>query len=346
MRTKIIFPLLILPLMFFACFSGGEDINEQDTNDILVTTASVELRTINNVLSFSGILMPIGDAKLGSQLTSEVKKIHVKEGDFVKRGKVLASLSKANLDQAKAQFTAIENEWLRVQSLFESGSVTRSAYDQAKAQYDATKAGLAMAEENTIIKAPFDGEILDIAAKEGQIFSPMMPGPTGTPYLIHLVADKVLKMEITVSDKEINRIKEGQKVVFSTDAIDSNLTGYVYSVTKAANHISGSFSAILYLENTVGVVPSGIFSNAEIITQSSDSALVVLQDAIVSDSILFKIENGKAKLVKTDLGITNGKYVQVFSTNGISLGKGDSVIVEGNIGMQDNRRVKVARHLK
>ncbi len=345
MNRWLVITVILIVVFLTGCGGGGEKGADTDNLEILVNTESVHRTQIDRILKFSGILMPTGDAKLGTQLTSEVKNIYVKEGDIVPKGKTLATLSRANLDQASAQFEAVEAEWERIETLFDKGSVTRSQYDQAKAQYEATKAALTMAEDNTIIKAPFKGEILDVSAKEGQIFSPMMATQAGAPYIIHLVDDHLLKMEITVPDKQIALIKEGQRVRFHTDAIDSTLWGFVYSVTRAADHISGAFSATLHLENPEGIVPSGIYATAEVITETADSALVVPQDAMTGDSLLFKVEGKKARLVKARIGISNESHVQVFPTNGVALQDGDSVIVEGNIGMQDGKPVRIGRHI-
>ncbi|MFP4460188.1 MAG: efflux RND transporter periplasmic adaptor subunit [Candidatus Zixiibacteriota bacterium] len=335
---KKVFSMILIMVFIFACDQDTGEKEIENQGKVFVQAEEISLQRISSTLDFSGILEPVQSARLSTQLSAQVSSIEVEEGDKVRQGQVLARMSAANLDQAKAQLSAIESEWERVKTLYDAGSVSKAAYDRAKSQYDATMAAFDMAKDNTIIKAPFSGEILDIGAKEDEIFSPMMAGAAGATYVVHVINNDTLKMEIKIPDRHIAKIEKDGRVFFTSDATEDTLEGFIFQVNKSADPKSGAFSATLYLPNQEQNIPSGVYAKAHIIIANNDSALVVDQSAIIGDSLVFKVISGKSKAVKIHTGIQTNQRAQIISDN---IKPGDTIITHGNVGLKNDIEVRI-----
>jgi RND family efflux transporter MFP subunit len=111
-----------------------------------------------------------------SNVSGRVEKVNVEEGSRVKAGEVLVEIDhripQAQYDRAKARADLAVRELSRLQRLTSQGSATPQALDQAKAAEAAAQAELKLAEvalENTSLKSPFDGVVIQKNAEVGNL---------------------------------------------------------------------------------------------------------------------------------------------------------------------------------
>ena len=136
----------------------------------LVATEKVEKRDIIEIVSASGKIQPEVEVKISPDVSGEIVELHVKEGDRVKKGQLLAKIlpdiyqsyldranaalnsSKANLENAKSRLLQSKSQlektrltFERNQKLYEEKLISasdwesvRSAYEVAKAEVDAS----------------------------------------------------------------------------------------------------------------------------------------------------------------------------------------------------------------
>lgn len=111
-----------------------------------------------------------------SNVGGRIEKVNVEEGSRVKAGDVLVEIDhripQANFDRAKAKADLARRELLRMQRLSSEGSATTQALDQAQAAAANAEAELKLAEvalENTFLKSPFDGVVVQKPAEVGNL---------------------------------------------------------------------------------------------------------------------------------------------------------------------------------
>jgi len=101
--------LLIAALVPLAYFKG-----KKKPKGIEILTEEVKKRTLNETVSGSGRIFPEKEIKISSDVSGEIVKLYVLEGDSVVAGQVLAKIDpeayestvergKASLNNAKAQ---------------------------------------------------------------------------------------------------------------------------------------------------------------------------------------------------------------------------------------------------
>lgn len=200
---------------------------------------------------------------LAAKVGGFVKAVHIKEGDLVKAGDVLAEIDDRdftnNLTKTRGELTSVEarsrdNEqnYKRIQSLFSKGVVSRQQFDastasylETKAKHDAVAAQVSQAEldlENTKIVAPRDGFIAKKSVEVGQLASPGMA-------LIGFVANDERWITANFKETEIEDIRLGAPVYIDVDAVSGQTFKGKVSAISAA---TGATFTLLPPDNATG----------------------------------------------------------------------------------------------
>src|SRR6202050_457096 len=147
-------------------------------NLVTVQTGKVEKENLASVVSASGEVKPKTYVNIGANAFGKIIKLHVKEGDHVKKGQLLGQLenvqssadvnatrasvqaaetdavasdaalntSLADLNRAKSDAEHAKLDWDRAQGLYNAALIAKQDYDVKKAAWDSAEAGLAQAE--------------------------------------------------------------------------------------------------------------------------------------------------------------------------------------------------------
>lgn len=194
----------------------------------------VERKNIDLTVAAKGRVEALEEIDLAPKTLGRLREVDVKEGDFVKKGDIIAVLEndeiRAQVEQAKANLLGVEaklkeakRNLVRFNSLFRRGIISRSELESAQTKYDLTlsqikrsKADLKYAQallENTYIRAPFSGEIIRRFLDPGETITLEKLLPIVT---IADVSKTIVRAEIDETD--IRKIKIGQSAIVTADA--------------------------------------------------------------------------------------------------------------------------------
>lgn len=105
--------------------------------------------------------------------------INAREGDRVKKGDILVVLDhqivEAHMERAKAKADLAQHELHRISELVAQQGLPTKELDNAKANAEITQAELKLAKvalENSTIKSPIDGIVVQKVTEEGNIVEP------------------------------------------------------------------------------------------------------------------------------------------------------------------------------
>jgi HlyD family secretion protein len=151
---------------------------QSQKNVVTVQTGKVQKQNLASVVSASGEIKPKTYVNIGANAFGKIIKLHVKEGDRVKKGQLLAQLenvqssadvnatrasvqaaetdavaadaalktSLADLNRAKSDAVHAKLDWERAQGLYNAALIAKQDYDVRKAAWESADAGLAQAE--------------------------------------------------------------------------------------------------------------------------------------------------------------------------------------------------------
>jgi RND family efflux transporter MFP subunit len=221
------------------------------------------------------------------------------------------------------------------------------AYDAAAAQLEQARAGLNLvrhALDVSMMKAPFSGIIASKNAEVGDVINPMMSGfGGGASGVLTLMDYSRIKIVVAVSSEDIGPISKGQEAVLRVGSQPGReFRGSIRVVNLTADPLSKKFSVEVVIDNPDGSLRPGTFGNLVFEVRAHDHALVVPQAAVLENAYVFIAEGNKAVRRNVTLGLQNTTMVEIVD----GLAEGDTVVVEGNFGLEDGAALQVLEEVK
>lgn len=212
-----------------------------------VRAEAVSIGDIERTVTALASIKPKTFVDVGTQVSGQLRRVHVKIGDVVAQGQLLAEIdptvyqtrvlaNRAQIENLKAQLAQTEAQLVldrareeRSQQLLRTSATSRDAaeaasatvkitaakIDSLKAQIEQTEATLAGDVANlgyTKIYAPMAGTIVDQIAYEGQTLNASQTAP-----IIVRIADlDTMTVWAQVAEADIPRIRTGMPVYFTT----------------------------------------------------------------------------------------------------------------------------------
>ncbi len=219
-------------------------------------------------------------------------------------------LAKAQLEQLKAP----------------ARSQDMSLYEAQVRQAESNLESIHNQIENSIIRAPIAGIITRIEYKKGEQFSMTKPA-------IYMLSESKLEISVDISESDIIKIKKGDPVEISLDALssDQKLYGTVYDIDPAETVIQDvtyyktkiAFEIPNELEESI---KPGMTTNVIIKTKEKENVLLIPSRAIID-------KNGDGQFVRI---LENNIPKEVQIKTGIY---GDDGMVEIISGLQENDQI-------
>ncbi|MDP4110152.1 MAG: HlyD family efflux transporter periplasmic adaptor subunit, partial [Bacillota bacterium] len=203
-QKRIIFSIIALLFIVGAVFLVKYVLNKSENKDKEGQTAVVTRGRLESFVTGWGTVVPKEEKKLGEDLKGKITQIYVKAGDSVKAGDKIFTVDdteiRADLAKAKTALSDAEDS-------------LRSINDEIK---------------NLELKAPFDGKLIDLQAKNVESGQDITSGTAlGT-----FVDDSVLKLSLYFSYGFVDKIKPGMDASVSIPVSMSTVPGKVESVEK------------------------------------------------------------------------------------------------------------------
>jgi len=324
--------------------SGDEDPGAEGDEGVPGATARrVEVAVVEPSgalldLTLPGEVKGSRDATLGSALGGYVERVRVENGGEVREGQVLVQVDaqshRARAAQARVELEAAERERDRAERL--GDAIPAAQRDQAETRYAAARAAYqtaSIAVRRSVIRAPFDGVVADLDLEVGEVVAP------GTPVL-RLVKVDPIRVEVTVSDRDVVSLSEGMTADVSLDAEAGSFQGTIARINPAANLRTRAFTVELEVPNDERRLLPGMIATVQIHQEVDGAQLLIPQDFIVTrlEGLGVYVEDGGAarwrpvqlgRVVHDQVVLEGGVEagVRVVATGQRQLADGDPVIV-------------------
>ena len=210
-------------------------------------TVAVEYADLESSVQATGTLLPFRKVDVGAQVSGQLQSLNAELGQHVHKGDLLASIDptlakndllgqdaaleqqNATLDSRKIDLAAAERELARQKTMLAADATTAgelekaeiavgklqseirglsAAIRQSRSQADTARAKL----EYTRIVAPIEGNVISLAVQEGQTVNASQQVPT----ILTLAQLETMTVKARVAEADVNRIRKGQKVYFTT----------------------------------------------------------------------------------------------------------------------------------
>jgi RND family efflux transporter MFP subunit len=324
---------------------------------VSVTTVEVRQRDLAVQLEATGTVVPVASVEVRSQLTSVVRKVHIKEGQFVRAGELMFTLDvrtdEANVAKLRAQMARDEaaladarRQLARSRDLLAKNFVSQAGVDSAQAQVDSQTALVAVdraALEAARVSLDYGRITAPSAGRVGAV--PIFPGSAVQANITTLVTITQLDpIDVSFSVPQrylgdiINALKGAGAVVTATlPGATTTLTGRLQFVDSSVDAGSGAIRVKARFENRDQALWPGAFVKAALTVRTLRDALIVPEAAIVQNTrgtIVYTVENDKAVLRKVEVLASQAGEAAVTG-----VAAGDRVVLDGRQNLRPDAAV-------
>ncbi len=315
--------------------------SELEAELIPVEVTTVKQGTISDYILLSANLETERMADVFSRVQGLVEKIHVDEGDIVKKGQMLMELEadeyKLAEEKAKLNYQKQRSEFKRFEAMYEQNLLSIEEFEQAKFTMQSLEVDWKQAQLNlsyTRITSPISGIIGDRSRKPGDRVQP-------TDKLFTVINTREMIAVIYAPEKELGNVRKNQIAYITSDHIaGKQYEGWVKRVSPVVDPQSGTFKITVGVKNRDNKLRAGMFVNTHIITSTHENAILIPKRAIVYENErmnIFVVRDSIAKKIILKVGFQDHEKVE--SLEGIEAG--DQIIVVGQAGLKDGTKVRI-----
>ena len=372
---KNILVILTGALVFISCSNKPKNAEKQDgealPDSIVELSAAqfrvagvefgaVELKNLSTTLKVNGLITvsPKDFASVCAPLGGFVKNTEFVQGSPVKKGQILAIMEnpsfielQQNWLESKSRLEYAEGEYKRHKELFEDDVYSAKNLQEVTANYKSLKAQVnAIGQKLSLIginasqlkddnisstvsvNSPISGYVKAVNVNIGKFVGP-------EEVMFEIVNTSNLTIELTLFEKDINKVAIGQKLSFTLS--NEGLTKYPAIITQVGKSIASDRTVKVYArvsEPTDRILP-GMFVNALIETAASPVAALPSEAIVQFDEkdYIFvytkeKQEKGKPftefRIVEVKKGVSDNGFTEIILPEGINL-KTTKVVVKG-----------------
>jgi RND family efflux transporter MFP subunit len=280
---------------------GAAPATKKGPGVIPIVSAEVLASDVPVRLTANGAVSAVQSVDVRAQISATIRSVHIKEGQYVKRGDRLFALDtrteEANLGKAEAQVTKsradltnAERNLKRQRELFAQKFISQTALDAVQNQVDSLRAqvaaDLAVVEAGRVargygeIVAPITGRIGAVSVYPGSLVQ-----PSGAA-LVSITQIDPINVSFTLPERELPTLQQSmnQGVVEVSARLDETSqavrTGRLVFIDNAVDSGSGTIRLKAQFDNADSRLWPGMFVTVSLSPRTLANALTVPVQAV------------------------------------------------------------------
>ena len=305
---------------------------EQKPRNNMFRPVPVTQGTIEEVITAQGKLEPREYVDVGTQVSGQLKQIHVEIGDSVTKDQLLAEIDrrvyqaqmeanqarlkslKAQLNEQKAQATLAEQNLKRNQNLITLNAISQQVLQESEAEAAAARArvGATLAQieevesnlegnrtnlEFTKIHAPMAGTVTTMSAREGQTLNANQTAPI----ILQVANLDTMTVRAQVAEADVMRLKEGMAAYFTTlGNAERRWEGKVRQILPAPEVLNDVvlYHVLIDVENEGRQLMTGMTTQVFFLFGKAENVPIIPAEALNQREPAEDNKNGKAYRVR------------------------------------------------
>jgi len=376
---KIVIATIVIALLV----AGGFYVKSQKGNENKATeieTTKVTHAKIIQKVNATGKIQPKTKVNISADVSAKIIALHVKEGDWVEKGKLLVELDKerylasvesqeanvrsaqANAKLVKANMEQAKRVWQRSEELVSKKLESQadldakdSAYQVEVARYESSLEQVAQIQgtlkrtmddlSKTTMYAPMSGTISKLNKEAGEIAI----GSQFQEDVIMTIANlNEMEALVNVDENDIIAIKLNQEAEIEVDALlGTMLTGQISEIATSAiaaqngqTNQKTEFEVTITITSDVSKLRPGMTTSANIVTDTRENALSVPIQSVTVRTV-DQLQEKEAFKKKAYTAADDGFVEIVFVEN-----NGEVIAHQVKTGIQSNDLIEITDGLK
>lgn len=354
LRKRTIFSIVLGVLITAFVLFGSEAIPQYDTTGL-------KKNTVMTVVDFTSTWYPTGYAKISLGAKSDIKKVNVKEGQYVSKGQVVAELVNVQeYNQYKTAWASYNAAVYNMRSVEDNPLATDNQVKAAQQQvnsayYQMKNAEYAMNKKK--LKAPISGTVVTISKRDyessgasaASLYSSAASLTTSASsssgnYIV-IVNGRNPTFTAQVTEREVVQIEKGDVVTVTSKLNEKKLKAKVTYIGKAPI-VEGEdprYEILVKLDEFPKGYPYGIKLEGSIVTEKLENVDSVPYESVTIDSetegSLIVLENGELVSRKVEIGLVGDDSVEVLG----GLSESDEIVIDQ---LEDKKVIRIRPWLR
>lgn len=330
--------LLTLALMA-TIFSCNQE--ENPPQPIEKTIPNVEVEKVIaykglHSLQYSGLVEAKQTTPLSFKAPGTVVEILVDEGQYVKKGQLLARLDDSDAQNgyalSKQKLMQAQDAYDRMKPMQINGTLPEIKWIEIETGLSQAKIASDMAHkriDDTALYAPKSGVI---GSKNIQLGMNVMPSVSA----FDLMDINTVYVNIPVPENEVGSLKKGQSAEIKIAAINEVKTGQIHLIGVSANTLTHAYPVKLLVNNKDWKLKPGMVCNVKIASNSSVEGVAISNRALQRDArgqqFVYVVNDNKvtAQPVRTIDLVDNQIIISDLTANDYVVVSGQHKLTEGS----------------
>lgn len=316
---------------------------KKDENKVkIVTVSPIISQSFKHFVDVQGALEAENNQFVGPQMGGAITAMTVKEGDFVKKGQVIARIEsavlKTSIQEIEVQLETAKTLYEKQKALWDQKIGTEIQFIQAKTSVEALEKRLASLNEQvkmSVVTSPLSGYVDEVRQRAGEMAMPGMG-------IVRIVNFDNLKVKANVADVYAGSIKKGDAVKITFPDLGKETTARLSFVSQTVNPISRTFTVEALIPNIDKQLKPNLLAIVNINDQSKAGAVVIPQNIVQrteqGDVVYVAVDEGGKKIARgriVKMGLNYNGQVEIVS----GLQAGDLLITQGYQELVDGQLV-------
>lgn len=263
---------------------------------------------IDREISVMGSILPNDTYYVPAKVGGDIKKIYVKNGDYVKKGDPICEIDASKeIEAAFIQYDTARKSYERMRKLYNAGDISLQNFETVKAQYDSAKLQYDTKVEYSTPVAVGDG----IVENTNMTINTSIKVET---VLCYITSEDAKEINFGVTERVLDGIKIGNKVTIEKSG--KTYDGYVSDIAKLINSSNGLFNvkAIITSENNFA---SGVMAKVTLVYDRKRNVNVLPNELIYYEAgnpyIYIVDDNNSIRKMYVDVGSENESTSEILT---------------------------------
>ncbi len=320
------------------------DTTKEKSKDVYVAT--IQPQVFQHFIDVQGAV----DARQNVDVSTKMPmggvatRVHVREGQNVSAGQVLAELDGdtylAQVSALRPQLEFATDVFNKQKKLWDQKIGSEIQYLQAKTNKESLEKQLAAAETSldmTRIKSPISGTVDAVNLKVGQMAAPGAP-------TFRVVNYNDLRVIANISEVYAPKVNNGNTVKVSFPDINKEISSKVNFVSKVIDPLKRTFAAEVNLDGDKSAFRPNMMALMKIVDYTNDNAIVLPINSIQTkdtESFVYLVgkKDGKDVAVRTPITLGQSYQGNVEILSGLKAS--DVIVTSGQFDLVDGMLINI-----
>lgn len=318
---------------------------KKDKAPLLITTQTIEAKDFNRMIEVQASVLSDNQVYVSSETGGRLLSMLVKEGQYVNRGQLVATVDLQSLQDQKAELetsmSLAKDVYDRQKRLWDQNIGSEIQYLQAKNGYERlqkTMATLNTQLGKANIYAPISGVVDKEFLKAGELAAPGAP-------IVQMFNPNKLKITADIPETYLGKVKSGDKVEISIPAINEEMTKRISLLGRTIDPSNRTFKVEVATDSKKGTIKPNLLAELRFNDYSKKDAVTVpleiVQQEVSGKKFVYTAteKNGKDIAVKKYITTGEGYEGDIIIEEGLSAG--DRIIIDGARSISNGDAVKI-----